>query len=488
MLIRVLVSLPEAASARIERLLPPNDVLLSRATRGADLATAATACDADLVLCGGGADERDWNDLVSALRGLPAQPDLIALRDREDPEERAMLITAGCLGVVDQHLADDLLAAALLSLIARKREAALLHRQRERGASHRFADFVSESPAMTKLLAVARRVCARDTSLLVLGETGVGKELLVRSMHEESPRANGPFIAVNCSALPESLLESELFGHEKGAFTGAVRAHRGYFELAHGGTLFLDEIGDMPLTLQARLLRVLQERVVRPIGSERTISVDVRVIAATNRDLHAEVRAERFREDLYYRLNVVTLEIPPLRLRHEDVPALVRNNVESFCERFSRAPLPVTPAAMDALVAYEWPGNVRELINVVERAVLLCEGDAVDVGDLPASVSGRREYQRGSIANGAWSASLRAVVDKSLAAARTEVVDAFERAYLTELLQRTHGRVGETAARAGLSQRALYTKMRQLGLRKEGFRSAPPPRGGRPSLRKPAAE
>jgi len=320
---------------------------------------------------------------------------------------------------------------------------------------------------MNRLLATARRVARADSSLLVLGETGVGKEWLARAIHAESARSEGPFVAVNCAAVPETLLESELFGHEKGAFTGSVRARRGHFELAHGGTLFLDEVAEAPPHIQAKLLRVLQDRRIQRIGAERELEVDVRLVAATNRDPAAEIAAARLRPDLYYRLSVVVLRLPPLRERREDIPVLARSYLERFRRRLGREIEAVDDAALDALLRYDWPGNVRELINVMERAVLLCSGPRVGLADLPDEIA------RAAGPPPRASAAPTTGATRPLREARRDVVTAFERAYLAEALRAAGGRVGEAAQRAGITSRALYTKMRQLGLDKDDFRYRP---------------
>ncbi|MCA8965431.1 MAG: sigma-54-dependent Fis family transcriptional regulator [Planctomycetes bacterium] len=306
------------------------------------------------------------------------------------------------------------------------------------------------------------RVGPTDANVLVLGESGSGKELVARVIHELSPRSSQPYLPVNCAAFSEQLLESELFGHEEGAFTGAVRAHRGLFELAHGGTLFLDEVGELPLLLQVKLLRTLQDHRVRPVGSERDLLVDVRVIAATNRDLLAEMRAGRFRADLYYRLAVVAVTIPPLRERRADIPVLAGNHVESICVRLNRRPVTIEDDAMLALVAHDWPGNVRELANVLERAVLLGDGVRVRRQDLTGiAASSGGETGRG------LSAELEAMPH---AAALAAVTDDFERRYFTALLTACRGHLGEVARRAGVSPRTVFSKLERLGLRKEQFR------------------
>jgi DNA-binding NtrC family response regulator len=323
---------------------------------------------------------------------------------------------------------------------------------------------------MKELLRVAKKVAAADTSLLILGETGTGKEWLGRAIHAEGPRASGPFIAVNPSALPEQLLESELFGHEKGAFTGASRARRGAFELAHGGTLFLDEIGDMPAHLQIKLLRVLQEREIKRLGSERSVAIDVRIMAATNQDLDAAIEDKSFRQDLYFRLSVMKLTLPPLRDRREDIPPLVETYVELYRRQLGRLDIEGTSfEAMRALETYGWPGNVRELINVIERSVLLCEGRLITLDDLPEEVAGAGAGD--APAGGPGELDFATWMDRPLPEAREAILGAFEASYLARLLAETNGSVGATATRAGVEPRTLYNKMKLYGLRKEDFKS-----------------
>ena len=245
---------------------------------------------------------------------------------------------------------------------------------------------VGESPAILKLLQMIGRLAPQDTSVLVIGESGTGKELVARALHRQSPRASKPFVAINCAALTESLLESELFGHEKGAFTGAVAQKKGKLEIAEGGTVFLDEIGELALNLQAKLLRVLQQREFEHVGGTRTLKLDVRLVAATNRDLQAEVRTGRFREDLYHRLNVVTLRVPALRERASDIPTLARYFLDRASARCRRRVAAISPEAERYLDAYNWPGNVRELENAIERAVVLGQSDCLLPEDLPESI------------------------------------------------------------------------------------------------------
>ena len=245
---------------------------------------------------------------------------------------------------------------------------------------HRFEEIIGQSERIRAVLDTATRVAASDASVLITGESGTGKELLARGIHYNSPRADGPFIAVNCAAIPENLIESELFGHVKGSFTGAIRDKEGKFELADGGTLFLDEIGELRVDLQAKILRALQERTVDRVGGSRPVPADARVIAATNRDIEKAVKDGTFREDIYYRLSVVTLQMPPLRERRDDIPLLI----EHFLRKHGKgAPVSLEPAAQGVLRAHAWPGNVRELENVIERALLLKQGSAITLADLP---------------------------------------------------------------------------------------------------------
>lgn len=242
---------------------------------------------------------------------------------------------------------------------------------------------IGEEPALKKVLKLVTKVAVTDSSVLILGESGTGKELIARAVHEKSPRINKPFVPINCGAIPENLLESELFGHVKGAFTGANQNRAGRFELADGGTIFLDEIGEMPMLLQVKLLRVLQERSFEPVGGSRSVSVDVRVVAATNKNLEEEVEAGRFREDLYYRLNVVELSLPSLRRRQADIPLLCTYFNDKLEATKGRSVASFSPEAMNKLKSYAWPGNVRELENIVERLSVFCMGEAVEVDDLP---------------------------------------------------------------------------------------------------------
>ena len=327
------------------------------------------------------------------------------------------------------------------ALVAENRE---LRQQLE--SRYRLAGLETANPRMAEAINTAARAAASRATILVRGESGTGKELLARAIHYASPRAKGPLVAVNVAALPDTLIESELFGHERGAFTGADREHRGRFELADGGSLFLDEIGDLPKGTQVKLLRVLQEQAFERLGGTRTIRVDVRVLAATNRDLEAMARAGEFREDLYYRLNVVSIEVPPLRERREDIPALVGHFLRRFAGESQTAVREVSREAMDLLVKYHYPGNVRELENLVHRAVVLARGEVVTAADLPIHLVRPRL--------GESKENLSFV----------ERVAEFERTLIVDALDRAQG-VQTRAARAlGMSERHLRYKLRKYQL------------------------
>jgi formate hydrogenlyase transcriptional activator len=313
----------------------------------------------------------------------------------------------------------------------------------DRDGCNDFEGIVGSSQALHQVLDLVRMVAPTSSTVLIEGETGTGKELVARAIHMHSQRRGCPFVKLNCAAIPASLLESELFGHEKGAFTGAVTHKLGRFEVANGGTLFLDEIGDMPLELQAKLLRVLQEREFERLGSTTTRHVDVRVVAATNQDLSALVTVKQFRMDLYYRLNVFPVTVPPLRRRVEDIPLLVTRFVRQFCERMSKQISKVPRGAMDALMRFPWPGNIRELQNYIERAVIMSQGDVLEIPALPTHQSVRRE-------------------PVTLAEA--------ERYHIMKALDESHGVVGGVsgaAARLGVKRTTLIDKIRRCGISRE---------------------
>jgi DNA-binding NtrC family response regulator len=394
-----IVSVNAAGSRGASRVLLVDDDGVSRST----LARLLTARDACVVEAGSLEEamrrlESEPFDLVISDQRLPRSSGVellarvrhtwpavarVLMSRRDDPEVAWDAINrAGVCYLLkkpwDGHTLDDVLARG-----ERVHAPSVPPREREHLPAGAFPEIVGESAPMQRLFELVRKVARTDSTVLVLGETGTGKELIGRAVHEASARRSRAFSAVNSAAFPESLLESELFGHRRGSFTGATDNSKGLFEQADGGTVFLDEVAEMPLSMQAKLLRFLQTGEIRPVGSGSTHVVDVRLVAATNKPLEQEVRRGVFREDLYYRLAVIPLEVPPLRARLDDVPLLARHFLRRVTERWGRPPLSIDESALDALMAYHWPGNVRELENAIERAVALCPGERVRAEDLP---------------------------------------------------------------------------------------------------------
>ena len=326
-------------------------------------------------------------------------------------------------------------------------------------------NIVGRSAAMRRVFSMIDKVAGTDINVLVRGESGTGKELVANALHFRSPRSARPLIKMNCAALSRELVESELFGHEKGAFTGAVGQRAGKFEAAHGGTLFLDEVGDMPLETQAKLLRAVQEKEFERVGGNRPISVDVRLIAATNQDLEKMVAEGTFREDLYYRLKVVEITLPPLRERRDDIPLLVERFLRAAAESMNREVKPLTGEALRAALEHSWSGNVRELRSAVEQALLLSAGDEITAEDLlgfpEAAESTGATAAAGQAPNGASGGN---VTQQSFREAKDEVVSGFERRFLLEALQRTGGNITRAAEDVGMYRQSFQQKMRELGI------------------------
>ncbi|HEV8551570.1 MAG TPA: sigma-54 dependent transcriptional regulator [Polyangiaceae bacterium] len=329
---------------------------------------------------------------------------------------------------------------------------------------------IGQSPSLMELYTLLDRVADTPTTVLVTGESGTGKELVARAVHENSSRRGKPFIKVNCAAIPRDLMESELFGYERGAFTGAVGSKPGRFELASGGTLFLDEIGSIPVEMQVKLLRALQESEFERVGGVKTIRVDVRLVAATNTDLKKEIAAGAFREDLYYRLNVVPIRLPPLRERREDIPLLVEHFVRKFDARLRKNVTGIEPEALDVLLEHPWPGNIRELENVIERAVLFCDGDALRPVDLPSDLAPRTpEPPLAAPLHKSQAAAVPAASDglkEQVKAAMTRL----ERELIIKALEQTGGNVTHAARLLKISRKGLQLKMKELGLRERDER------------------
>jgi len=351
----------------------------------------------------------------------------------------------------------ELIVDRVLEGITLRRDLRLL--QEQVADTYRFENILGKSPAMQRVFEVVRKVADTDLTVLIRGPSGTGKELVANALHYNSPRRARPLVKVNCAAFSRELVESELFGHEKGAFTGAVSAREGKFEVADGGTLFLDEIGDMPLETQAKILRVLQEREFERVGGNRTIKVDVRVIAATNQDLEAKVQDGRFREDLYYRLKVVPIVLPALRERPEDLPLLVEHFLTSVAARLKREPKRLAPDAYRALLAAEWKGNVRELEHAIEQAFVLASGPEIQLSDfaLAEPVAGAEPGAADDLPG-------------SFRAAKQHVIERFERQFICEALARHRGNISKAAEEMGMYRQHLQSKLAEYGIDAAAYR------------------
>jgi len=403
----------------------------------------ATAEPFDLVLCDVRMPEMDGLAFVRQYRQRGGSALVIVMSAYGGEDAAIAAMKEGAYDYLPKPFRPDEVVLTLRKAEERERlreEVAGLRAQLATGPAER--GLVAESGAMRQALALVARVAEHNTTVLITGESGTGKEVIARAIHRASPRASKAFIGINCAAIPEALLESELFGHVRGAFTGASADKTGLFEAATGGTLLLDEIGEMPVGLQAKLLRVLQESEIRRVGDQKTRSVDVRVLAATARDLEAETRAGRFREDLFYRINVVAIELPPLRERHADIAPLARHFAAQLAKRFGR-PLTLSDAAIAWLAEQEWPGNVRELENSIERAAVLSNKEALDPEDFTDAPRTTHDAAVGTLADS---------------------VAATERQAITEALKRANGNRREAAKSLGVSLRTLFYKIDRYGL------------------------
>jgi two-component system, NtrC family, response regulator AtoC len=359
-------------------------------------------------------------------------------------------IKAGAFDYVTKPFDRDELQTVITKALATEQR----NNRRLQGGDVTVSGIVGSTAAMRDLVKLIDKVAPSPTTVLISGESGTGKELVARALHVRSDRSAGPFIQINCGAIPESLFEAELFGYERGAFTGAVTSKRGRVELAHGGTIFLDEVGELPRDMQVKLLRALQERVIDRVGGVEPIPVDVRVVAATNVDLKKAVDEGRFRSDLYYRLAVFPIQLPPLRERVEDIPLLVEHFLRRFAVRLGKNVVRMAPEAMAPLLEHSWPGNIRELENLMERAVLLAEGDAVGLADLPGLRGGAP-----------FSSAATELEDLDLKEYVRVHTARLERARILRVLEAEDGNVTRAARRLGISRKSLQTKMKDYGLR-----------------------
>lgn len=403
----------------------------------------------------------DGMDLVRLIRERNWPTSAIVITGVGGVREAVEALHLGAIDFLPKPVDIDHLQIAVNRILREKALEDEVSQLREKLMGHSsYHGLISKSPRMLAVFELIENLAGTTTTVLVNGETGTGKERIARALHEASVAyRKGPMVAVNCAALPENLLESELFGHEKGAFTGAIGMRRGRFELANLGTLFLDEVGEIPMAMQAKLLRALQERRFERVGGTDTVDVDVRIVAATNRPLERMVQKNRFREDLFYRLNVVRIDLPPLRERTEDIPLLVSNLSKRFV-RPNQQPKEFLPDALETLMSYNWPGNIRELENVIERVAVTTAADRIGREQLPPDLFAPRP------------AKSRLPVDLSLTLPEllTRVTNDIERRYLEKALQKCRGNVGAVAKVSGLSRRSISTKLAEYQLDKARFK------------------
>ncbi|MBM3810706.1 MAG: sigma-54-dependent Fis family transcriptional regulator [Acidimicrobiia bacterium] len=431
-------------------------IQLQLASSGFEVVQAAAAEDAlqaalsvDLILTDLRLPGMDGLKMMESLRQRGVTAPVVVMTAFGTVESAVEAMKAGAVDFLPKPFSMDHLTTVVskaLEVRALREENRALRQQL--GARYDFTSIIGESPAMRAILDNIIRIGPNRSTVLLQGESGVGKDLIARAFHYHSPRRTRPFVKISCTAIPENLMESELFGYEKGAFTGATAAKPGKFELADTGTVFLDEIGDVPLSVQVKLLRVIQEREFERLGSNKTRQVDVRVIAATNVDLRKAIQDGSFREDLFYRLNVVPITIPPLRDRKQDIPPLVERFLKKFSEELGSAVSSISPEAMRVLTSYHWPGNVRQLENVIERSMLFSEGSRLEDGDVRL--------------DGISAGSAAATEEHFLPEGMT--LDEYEQAIIREALRRAEGNKSQAARLLGLSRNALRYRLTQMGI------------------------
>ena len=434
-----------ASLSRAFRLAGHEATVCDNAAKGLELAKAQHF---DLILSDVVMPGKDGLTLLEELKSQGVTAPVVMMSGQAHIEMAVRATRLGALDFLEKPISTDKLLLTVDNALKLQRLESENRQLRQRLGKH---EIVWKGDAMRRVMAQLERVAASESRVCILGETGTGKELIARTIHDRSPRASGPFVTLNCAAVPAELIESELFGHEKGSFTGASGRHIGKFEQADQGTIFLDEIGDMPLNMQAKLLRVLEEGEVERIGGDKPVNVNVRVVVATHRDLEARVREEKFRQDLFHRVYVFPLVLPPLRERREDIPTLVEHFAAQVCLQNGWKPVPFTLEAMTALQSHPWPGNVRELRNMVERLMLLATEGQVELPTvqmaLPKTSSG--------VAIGSTTVSSGPLADR---------VQSFEREVILAELKRSHHNMSLAAKALGLERSHLYKKAEQLGI------------------------
>lgn len=439
------------------KLLENDFCIIETAASGEAALTRFAEVRFDAVLCDLVMQGMSGLELLPKLKEIDPRVPIIMVTGHGSIDSAIAAMKVGAADYVTKPFSAEELRMRLMRAVALERQQRELEMLQEALLVHTgFNGMLGKSRAMEDVFTLAKKVSASDITVLVLGETGTGKGLLARALHANSPRAKRPFVSVNCAALTPTLLESELFGHEKGAFTGAIERRIGRFELADHGTIFLDEIGELTPELQTKLLDVVQEKKFERVGGTQTINVDVRLIAATNRNLVERVKSGKFREDLYYRLNVVPITLPPLRTRREDIELLATHFLAQTVGRIGKGKMHFTPAAWRALLEHSWPGNVRELQNTIKRAAVLADTNEVSVISFAEAVGTQ--------------ATTNVSTDKPLKDLLREETERVEKQYLAALLTRFGGSVTRTAEHAGVDRRTIFDKMKQYDLRKEDYK------------------
>lgn len=442
----LVVEADPAARDAIVSALPSSSFVIDAVADGRHAERRLDAVDFDVLVVGAQSADHEGISLSRKAAQMSRDLSIIIITERESVELVVEAMRAGASDFLVRPVAPDLLRLTVENAVERHRLLREVRRLKERvdSAPRPLPGLVGESPPILQVQRLVDRVGPTEASVLITGESGTGKEVVARALHDQSPRRGGPFVAINCTALPEALMESQLFGHKKGAFTDARADAPGLLLEASGGTLFLDEIGDMPLSLQPKLLRAIQERTVRPVGGSREVPLDVRIIAATHQNLDQKIQAGTFREDLYYRLCVVEVDLPPLRVRGNDVLLLAQHFLELHSVRYGVDVTGFSRAAGAAMLAYRWPGNVRELSNTIERAVALCSYDEIGIDDLPAKLKGAHD-------------------DAPTADHTILELEEVERAHILRVFDLCQQNKAQTAQVLGIDRKTLYRKLARYG-------------------------
>lgn len=450
---KILVVDDEARMRRVlQMMLEENGHQVNMAGDGEEALNKIKEANLDLVITDMKMPGKDGLELLRHIRRIDEELPVIVMTAYGTVSTAVEAMRAGAYDYILKPFdLEEMKAVVGRALAMQKLLRQSRYLQEELEAKYQFEDIIGKSPRMQAVFKLISQVAPTKSTVLISGDSGTGKELIARAIHFHSPREKEPLIVVNCAALPETLLESELFGHVKGAFTGAHRDRRGRFELADGGTIFLDEVGAMSLNLQAKLLRVLQEKEFERVGGTGSIPVDVRIIAATNQDLKKVIEEGTFREDLYYRLNVVPIHLPPLRERKDDIPLLAYHFLRRYSQELKKDIKEIAPEAMELMLNYNWPGNIRELENAIERAIVLGTGERLSADTLPLP-----------LANGP--ALGKTAANLSYQEAKKEVLQSFEKSFFSKVLSKAGGNVSQAARLARLDRKNLYQKMKELNL------------------------